>query len=303
MTANAFVLHEPLGEREAARWGLSAGVIVALHVAAALLAMNWLKHVPDEGVNMPAILIDMTPETSAPQSTPLDIAPGPVMQQADASPPEPTQQQSVEEMIPPTPPQENPDVVAPPEQKLEPSPPKPEPAKVAPVEKPDVVAPPEQKPEPSPPKPEFAKVEPVAKPAPAKPKVVRPDAKKPSDALPAPRTSAPPRAEREAPLASAVNAGSVASAMATYYQRVRAHLMRFHQYPTSANGQRGVVKVSFTLGRSGQVLSSRLGGSSGVAVLDAQAMAMVRQAQPFPPVPSDINYATIPINVGVAFGK
>ncbi|UPK28546.1 energy transducer TonB [Bradyrhizobium sp. 195] len=273
--ANAFALHEPLSESEGTRWGLSAAVIVVLHIAAALLAVNWLKQVPDEGVNMPAILIDMTPETSAPQSTPLDIAPGPMMQQADASPPEPVQQQAVEEMIPPTPPQERPDVVAPPEQKLEPSPPKPEPAKVAPVEKP----------------------------VPAKPKVVRPDARKPSDAPPAPRTSAPPRAEREAPLASAVNAGSMASAMATYYQRVRAHLMRFHQYPTSANGERGVVKVSFTLGRGGQVLSSRLGGSSGVAVLDAQAMAMVRQAQPFPPVPSEITYATIPINVGVAFGK
>lgn len=273
--ANAFALHEPLGEAETARWGASAAVIVALHIAAALLATNWLKQVPDEGVSMPAILIDMTPETSAPQSTPLDIAPGPMMQQADASPPEPMQQQAVEEMIPPTPPQEKPDVVAPPEQKLEPSPPKPEPVKVAPVEKP----------------------------APTKPKVLRPDARKPSDAPPAPRTSAPPRAEREAPLASAVNAGSVASAMATYYQRVRAHLMRFHQYPTSANGQRGTVKVSFTLGRSGQVLSSRLGGSSGVAVLDAQAMAMVRQAQPFPPVPSEITYGTVPINIGVAFGK
>lgn len=275
MAANAFALHEPLGEREAARWGLSAAVIVALYVAAALLAMNWLKHVPDEGVNVPAILIDMTPETSAPQSTPLDIAPGPVMQQADASPPEPVRQQAVEEMIPPTPPQEKPDVVAPPEQKLEPSPPKPEPAKVAPVEKP----------------------------APAKPKVVRPDARKPSDASPAPRTSAPPRAEREARLASAVNAGSVASAMATYYQRVRAHLMRFHQYPTGANGQKGVVRLSFTLGRGGQVLSSRVSGSSGVTVLDAQAMAMMRQAQPFPPMPPEITYATVPINVPVIFGK
>ncbi|MFT4119525.1 TonB family protein [Bradyrhizobium sp.] len=275
MAANAFALHQPLGERETTRWSVSAAVIVALHVGAALLAMGWLKQVPDEGVNMPAILIDMTPETSAPQATPLDIAPGPVMQQADASPPEPVQQQVVEETLPPTPPQEKPDVVAPPEQKLEPSPPKPEPAKIAPVEKP----------------------------APAKPKVVRPDARKPSDAMPAPRTSAPPRAEREAPLASAVNAGTVASAMATYYQRVRAHLMRFHQYPSSANGQKGVVKLSFTLGRGGQVLSSRLGGSSGVAVLDAQAMAMLRQAQPFPPVPSEITYATIPINVGVRFGN
>ncbi|MDF0522417.1 energy transducer TonB [Bradyrhizobium yuanmingense] len=275
MAANAFALHQPLDEREGARWGVSAALIVALHLGAALLAMSWLKQVPDEGVNMPAILIDMTPETSAPQSTPLDIAPGPVMQQADASPPEPVQQQAVEELIPPTPPQEQPDVVAPPEQKLEPSPPQPEPAKVAPVEKP----------------------------APAKPRVVRLDARKPSDALPAPRTSAPPRAERQAPLASAVNAGSAASAMATYYQRVRAHLMRFHQYPASANGQKGTVKVSFTLGRGGQVLSSRLGGSSGVAALDAQAMAMVRQAQPFPPVPSEITYGTIPINIGVAFGK
>jgi protein TonB len=274
MVANAFALHEPLGERETARWGVSAAVIVALHVAAAVLAVNWLKYVPDEGVNMPAILIDMTPETSAPQPTPLDIAPGPVMQQADASPPEPMQQQLVEEMIPPTPPQDKPDVVAPPEQKLEPVPPKPEPAKIVPVEKP----------------------------VPAKPKVVRPDARKPSDAPPAPRTSAPPRAEREAPLASAVNAGSVASAMATYYQRVRAHLMRFHQYPASANGQKGVAKLSFTLGRGGQVLFSRLGGSSGVAVLDAQAMAMLRQAQPFPPVPPEITYATVPINIGVAFG-
>ncbi|WP_298242765.1 TonB family protein [uncultured Bradyrhizobium sp.] len=276
MAANAFALHEPPGERETARWALSAAIIVALHLAAALLAMNWLKPVPEQGVSMPAILIDMTPETSAPQAMPLDIAPGPVMQQADASPPEPVlQQQVAEEMIPSTPPQE----------------------------KPDVVAPPEQKPEPSPPKPEFAKVEPVAKPAPAKPKVVRPDARKPSEAPPAPRTSAPPRAERQAPLASAVSAGAVASAMATYYQRVRAHLMRFHQYPAGANGQKGVVRLSFTLGRGGQVLSSRVSGSSGVAALDAQAAAMMRQAQPFPAMPPEITYATVPINIPVIFGR
>ncbi|WFU23777.1 TonB family protein [Bradyrhizobium sp. CB1717] len=275
MAANAFALHEPPGGRETARWGMSAMVIVALHLAVALLAMNWLKQVPDQGVNMPAILIDMTPETSAPQSTPLDIAPGPVMEQADASPPEPVQQQAVEEMLAPTPPQEKPDVVAPPEQKLEPSPPKPEPAKIEPVEKP----------------------------APVKPRVVRPDARKPSEAPPAPRTSAPPRAERQAPLASAVSAGAVASAMATYYQRVRAHLMRFHQYPASANGQKGVVRLGFTLGRGGQVLSSRVSGSSGVAALDAQASAMMRQAQPFPAMPPEITYATVPINIPVIFGR
>lgn len=273
MAANAFALHEPLREHEAARWGVSAAVIVALHIAAALVAMNWLRSQPEQGVSLPAIMIDMAPVTSAPQSTPLDIAPGPVMEQADASPPEPVQQQVVEEMLPPTPPQERPDVVAPPEQKLEPVPPKLEPAKIVPVEKP----------------------------VPVKPRVVRPDARKPSDAPPAPRTSAPPRAERQAPLASAVNAGSVASTIASYNQRVRAHLMRFHSYPSGGNGARGVARLSFTVNRSGQVTSSRLGGSSGVAAFDAQAMSMVRRASPFPPIPDDIKNGAMSFTIPVEF--
>jgi protein TonB len=49
------------------------------------------------------------------------------------------------------------------------------------------------------------------------------------------------------------------------------------------------------------VLGSRLVGSSGVSVLDAQAMAMVRQAQPFPAFPPEISYASMPIDVPVEF--
>jgi periplasmic protein TonB len=273
MAANAFALHEPLGEREGARWSVSAAVIVALHVAAALLATSWLRSQPERGVNLPAIMIDMAPVTSAPQSVQDDTAPGPVMQQADASPPEAVQQQAVEETIAPTPPQEKPDVVAPPEQKLEPTPAKPEPAQIAPVEKP----------------------------APAKPKLVRREARKPSEAMPAPRTSAPPRAEREAPMASAMSAGAVASVIASYNQRVRAHLMRLHQYPSGGGGQRGVARLSFTISRSGQVTSSRLSGSSGVAAFDAQAMSMVRQAAPFPPIPDEIKNGAMSFTIPVEF--
>lgn len=273
MAANAFALHEPLGERETARWGVSAAVILALHVAAALLATNWIRSPPERGVSLPAIMVDMSPVTSAPQSTPEDVAPGPVMQEADASPPEPTQRQTVEEAIAPTPPQEKPDVVAPPEQKLEPTPARPEPAKIVPGEKP----------------------------APVKPKVVRAEAKRPSDAPPAPRTSAPPRAEREAPAASAMDAGAVASLVATYNQRVRTHLMRFHAYPSGGGGQRGLVRVSFTIGRSGQVTSSRLGGSSGIAAFDTQAMSMVRQASPFPPMPDEIKNGSMSFMIPVEF--
>ncbi|TWB49785.1 energy transducer TonB family protein [Bradyrhizobium sacchari] len=270
--ANAFALHAPPGERETARWAASAAVIVALHIAAALTAMSWLRTQPEQGVSLPAIMVDMSPVTSRPQPTLDDVAPGPLMQEADASPPEPVQQQAVEDTIAPTPPQEKPEVVAAPE-KLEPLPAKPEPAKIAPVEKS----------------------------APEKPKVVRREAKKPSDATPAPRTSAPPRAEREAPMASAMSSGAVASAIASYNQRVRAHLMRFHQYPSAGGGARGVARLSFTLSRSGQVTSSRLGGSSGVAAFDAQAMSMVRQASPFPPMPDEIKNGAMSFTIPVEF--
>ncbi|WP_439402298.1 TonB family protein [Bradyrhizobium sp. DASA03068] len=273
MAANAFALHEPLGERDGARWGLSAGVIVALHVAAALLAMSWLRTQPEQGVSLPAIMVDMSPVTSAPQSTLDDVAPGPLMQEADASPPEPVQRQAVEETIAPTPPQERPEVVAPPEQKLEPTPARPEPAKIVPVEKP----------------------------AQEKPKVVRREAKRPSDAIPAPRTSAPPRAEREAPMASAMSAGATAAAVASFNQRVRAHLMRFHSYPAGGGGQRGVARLSFTISRSGQVTSSRLSGASGIAAFDAQAMSMLRQASPFPPIPDEIKNGAMNFTIPVAF--
>src|SRR5258708_40201705 len=121
---NAFVLHD-VGDQGVLRWGASAAAIVALHAALLALGLAWYTQHPLPGITMPAIMVDMAPASSSPQSTPLDLAPGPVMQQADASPPEPAQQQAVEERIAPTPPQEKPEVVAPPEQKTEPMPPKP----------------------------------------------------------------------------------------------------------------------------------------------------------------------------------
>jgi protein TonB len=219
-------------------------------------------------------MVDMAPVSSAPQPTQADLAPGPVMQQADASPPEPAVAEAVQEQIAPTPPQEKPEVVAPPEQKVE----------MKPAMEP-------------------AKPVPEAKPTPVKPKVVRPKAKKPSDAPPAPRTTASPRAERQAPAASAANAGASAAALASYRQIVAAHLQRFKQYPPAAKsaGQQGTSRVSFTLSRSGGVLSVGLGGSSGHSALDAETLAMVRRAQPFPAFPTDVKQSSMPFSAPVAF--
>jgi periplasmic protein TonB len=272
---NAFVLHDVGDHGGVLRWGASAAAIVALHAALLALGLAWYTQRPPAGTTMPAIMVDMAPASSSPQPTPLDLAPGPLMQQADASPPEPAQQQAMEEQIAPTPPQERPDVVAPPEQKTEPVPPKPEPAKIVPE----------------------------PKPAPGKPKVVRAEAKKPTEAPPAPRTTAAPRAERRAPAASAISAGASAAVMASYNQLVAAHLQRFKQYPPGAKaaGEQGTARLSFSLGRAGQVLGSRLAGSSGHAALDGETLAMVRRAQPFPGFPPEMKQGSMSFNVPVQF--
>lgn len=273
---NAFVLHDTSDQTGILRWGTSAVSILALHAALIALGMAWYTQRPPPGITMPAIMVDMAPASSAPQPTPMDLAPGPVMQQADASPPEPAKQEAVQEQIAPTPPQQKPEVEAPPEQKVQPTPPKPEPAKIVP-DRPTAV--------------------------PVKPKPVRTDAKKPAETTPAPRTTAAPRAERQAPAASAISAGASAAAIASYNQLVAAHLQRFKQYPPGAKaaGEQGVARLSFSLGRGGQVLASRLSGSSGHAALDGETLAMVRRAQPFPAFPPDMKQASMSFNVPVQF--
>jgi len=272
---NAYALHAVADDALARRWSSSALAIAALHVAMVLLLAAFWYRPPPPGVTLPAIMVDMAPATSAPQSTALDLAPGPVMQQADASPPEAAKQEAVEEQIAPTAPQEKAEVVAPPEQKQA-TPQKPEPAKVTPEQKP----------------------------TPVKPKVVRADAKKPTEATPAPRTTAAPKAERQAPAASAVSSGASAAAVTSYKQMVAAHLQRFKQYPPAAKaaGQQGTARVVFTLSRSGQVLSVSLGKSSGHAALDAETVAMVRRASPFPAFLPDMKQSSEGFNVPLAFG-
>jgi protein TonB len=271
---NAFALHDASDHAGVGRWGSSAVAIVAAHAALIVLAMTWTTQRPLPGVSLPLIMVDMAPVSSSPRPTPMDLAPGPVMQAADAAPPEAARQQPVEEQIAPTPPQQKPEVAAPPEKKQA-TPQKPEPAKLVPDQKP----------------------------APVKPKITRVEAKKPVDAPPAPRTTAAPRAERQAPAASAVSAGESAAAVASYKQMVAAHLQRFKQYPPAAKaaGQQGTARVSFTLSRSGQVLSAGLGGSSGHSALDAETLAMVRRAQPFPAFPPDVKQGSISFAAPVAF--
>ncbi|WP_346297271.1 energy transducer TonB [Rhodopseudomonas sp. P1] len=280
---NARALHDSAAAQGASRWLLSAAVIVGVHAVAVAAALAYYTQVPPPGEPLAAIMIDLAPMTASPQPSPLDLPPGPEMQEAEApqSEPEPVQHTAAVPEIASTPIQQKAEVPLPPD--AEPSPPaKPEAVK---LEKPEQARPKPERPKP-------IKRERVAK-------------QNPSDRPPAPRTSAPQRAERRAADAMAALAGAQAAAamLPSYRQRLAAHLQRFKRYPTEAraSGVQGTATLSFTVGRGGQVLSARLARSSGHPALDAETLAMVSRAQPLPPFPPEITQASLNFSVPVNF--
>jgi protein TonB len=59
--------------------------------------------------------------------------------------------------------------------------------------------------------------------------------------------------------------------------------------------------LSFTVGRGGQLLGSRLARSSGSAALDAETQAMLRRAQPLPAFPPELPGTSLNFTVPVRF--
>jgi len=288
---NAFALHEQVDTGRTSQWMLSAVAIVAAHLGLIVAAVAWYQQASPPGIEVPTILVDMAPAPSAPAVQKQDLAPGPQMQQAHAAPQPIEPEQPNHEPVPPEPVQP---IAA---QQAEPVP-------VAPA--PEVVVPTPAK---EPTKPHVVKPEPTkaerVKPEPVKRKPERTEAKPVSREPPAPRTTAAPRAERQASLQSSPQVGRAAAAAAlpSYRDRLAAHLARFKQYPSSskAAGEQGTAMLSFTVGRHGEVLGSRLARSSGHAGLDAETMAMIRRAQPLPSFPPEMTQSSLGFTVPVNF--
>ncbi len=280
VATNAYALHGIDPGPGLSRWGLSALAIVLIHVALIAAGMAWYAQPMPPGVTSQVITLDLAPATTSPMPVAQDVAPGPEMQQAEeaaAPPPEPPPP-AVQEQIPPAPPQQNPVVAAPLEAKPVPTPPKPEPVRT------------EAKPEP--------------KPKPVKPRPRPKPAKRSTDHPSAPRTSAAPKADQRAERIAAAQAGAAAAAaLPSYRQMLAAHLQRFKQYPAAAKaaGEQGVALLSFTVSRSGRVLSSRLARSSGHAALDAETLAMIRRAEPLPAFPPEIKQGSMAFVVPISF--
>jgi protein TonB len=107
------------------------------------------------------------------------------------------------------------------------------------------------------------------------------------------------RADRTRGQAAAGGAnGASAAAVTSWRAAVQAAILR--RKPAPDDEREGLVRVGFSIGLSGDVAGVRIASSSGVAALDAAALAAVRRAAPFPPVPPGLN-APVAMEVPIRF--
>lgn len=282
------------------RWTLAIAVVVGAHGVAGWMLVTWQRAEAAMGAPPAAVMIELAPLPVAPEAPPQEVAPGPEMVEAQ---PEPQPEPVIEKPPEPEPP--------PPEPVVEPQPvePPPEPTPQAIVQPEPEIKIPEL-----PPLPDAAAVL-APPPPPARPKTVerKPPPKKVverrkpinQDKPPAERTTAPPRAQAQAApnaAAPAEGAASVSAASrASWRGTLLAHLNRYKRFPGGANP--GTVQVAFSIDRSGRVLSARLVGGSGDAILDEEAVAMIRRASPVPAPPEGLGGGSIALSVPVKFSR
>jgi periplasmic protein TonB len=141
-------------------------------------------------------------------------------------------------------------------------------------------------------------------PKPKPPKKVAKKVEKLEREPPAPRTSAPPHSKAAPARTAAVprqgSSGPSAASIASWRSQVYAHLVRYKPGTTSVDGS-GTASLSFTINRSGSIVSSRLSGSTGSSTLDQKALEMVRRANPFPAPPSEVGGGSFTFSVPVHF--
>jgi protein TonB len=125
---------------------------------------------------------------------------------------------------------------------------------------------------------------------------------------PAPTTSAPQALpERSAAVPAAPMQGRVtpntSNAVPTWKTHILALLERHKRYPEIAQSRRqqGIAQVFFSLDRQGRVIDSRVVRSSGASVLDEEALALLRRAQPFPAPPRELPGEHVDLTVPIRF--
>src|SRR5262249_32110818 len=133
----------------------------------------------------------------------------------------------------------------------------------------------------------------VEVPAQPKPKPVKPPERVVRHDPPRPRVEERPVATAAAPVPAPpapVAAAAPPSAVPNWQNAVLRRLEQFKRYPSAARFQRqqGVASLRFTIDRNGNVLSAQIARGSGSDLLDQEALALVRRAEPLPAPPPNV---------------
>jgi periplasmic protein TonB len=134
---------------------------------------------------------------------------------------------------------------------------------------------------PTEPVPEVQKVEEKPEPLP----------EQPSEAMlpPQPKPDEQPVPKEETPPAPVVVARAVAT-VATWRSQLMTILEHNKRYPAAARArdEQGLTQFAFSIDGDGHLLSHRIVKSSGSAALDAETLALLERAQPYPPPPPEL---------------
>jgi protein TonB len=254
----------------ALRWTLAAVLVVSAHIGCTAIAlMHWQD---EDAQDAPAgsVVVELAPMPMArPQEMP-DVAHGPLMEEAQATP-QAAKEAKVEEQ------KELPQVDQTPE---------PDPEVAMPMPKPLVEKKPDEE---------------------EKPREEIKQQEQANQTTPAPLTTAPPRVEaKEAPVVPTAALGTTAASAqttATWEKAIVAHLNRHKRYPDGARarGIQGAVSVAFTIDRTGSVLDAHVTHSSGSSHLDDEALAVLRRASPLPAPPSGLAGTTLDLTLPIQF--
>ena len=122
--------------------------------------------------------------------------------------------------------------------------------------------------------------------------------------LPTPIAAAPqPVVTPSPPPPVAAPQKEIGQAQESFEARLLSQLNRFKQYPRAARQARieGVVMLHFVMDADGKVLSAEIAKSSGRPLLDEEALALIRRAQPLPALPADFPTRTLDAVVPIEF--
>ena len=121
------------------------------------------------------------------------------------------------------------------------------------------------------------------------------------------KAAAPPHIDAELATKSAApevgTAASTARSVVSWQNSVMLQINRHKRYPSAARSQdmQGVVQVRVLIDRGGRLMSSEIAGSSGSALLDEEALDILKRASPLPPLPVGVQGETLNLNIPIRF--